>query len=127
MDGPQNSPFVFLGVSQESYIETRVWSLFGEAALPISENTTVTVGARHEDYGLDAITKPKLSIISDVSDKVTVRASYEQVFRVPSIPTQASYSLELYQPAGEYIQIETPVPFSLYNLKNQLTLDLESL
>jgi len=113
VDGPQNSPFVFLGVSQESYIETRVWSIFGETALPISENTTVTLGARHEDYGLDAITKPKLSIISDVSDKVTLRASYEQVFRVPSIPTQASYSLELYQPAGEYIQIETPVPSSL--------------
>ena len=66
-----------------SYIETRVWSLFGEALLPISDNTTVTIGARHEDYGLDAITKPKLSIISDVTDKVTVRASYEQVFRVP--------------------------------------------
>ena len=113
VDGPQNSPFVFLGVSQESYIETRVWSLFGEALLPISENTTVTIGARHEDYGLDSLTKPKLSIISDVSDKVTLRASYEQVFRVPSIPTQSSYSLELYAPAGEYIQIETPVPSSL--------------
>ena len=48
-----------------------------------------------------------------MSDKVTVRASYEQVFRVPSIPTQSTVSLELYQPAGEYIQIETPVPSSL--------------
>ena len=113
VDGPQNSPFVFLGVEQPSYIETRVWSVFGEAALPITENSVITLGARHEDYGLDSVTKPKLAFISDVSDKVTVRASYEQVFRVPSIPTQSTVSLELYQPAGEYIQIETPVPSSL--------------
>ncbi|MBK49442.1 MAG: hypothetical protein CL768_00165 [Chloroflexi bacterium] len=113
VDGPQNSPFVFLGVEQPSYIETRVWSLFGEAALPITENAVITLGARHEDYGLDSLTKPKLSLIADVSDTVTVRASYEQVFRVPTIPTQSTVSLELYQPAGEYIQIETPVPTSL--------------
>ena len=59
VDGPQRSPFVFLGVNTNSYIETRVHSFFGELNLPISDTANVEVGVRHEDYGADTVTKPK--------------------------------------------------------------------
>ena len=68
---------------------------------------------RHEDYDLDAVTKPKLAARWDVSDTIAIRASYEQVFRVPVLPNNPTISLELYAPLGEYLSIETPVPTSL--------------
>ena len=49
----------------------------------------------------------------DVSDNTALRASFEQVFRVPTIPNSASVNLELYAPLGEYLSIETPVPAAL--------------
>jgi outer membrane receptor protein involved in Fe transport len=113
VDGPQRSPFVFLGVNTNSYIETRVHSFFGELNLPISDVANLEVGVRHEDYGADTVTKPKFAVLWDVTDKTTFRASYEQTFRVPTMPTQETTSLELYAPAGEYIQIKTPVPTAL--------------
>lgn len=113
VDGPQRSPFVFLGVNTNSYIETRVHSFFGELNLPISDAANLEVGVRHEDYGADTVTKPKFAVLWDVTDKTTFRASYEQTFRVPTMPTQETTSLELYAPAGEYIQIKTPVPTAL--------------
>ena len=113
VDGPQRSPFVFLGVSNNSYIETRVHSFFGELIMPISDSTDIELGVRHEDYGADTVTKPKLAMISEINDKTTFRASYEQTFRVPTMPTQETTSLELYAPAGEYIQIKTPIPTAL--------------
>ena len=113
VDGPQRSPFVFLGVETNSYIETRVHSFFGEVNLPISDAANIELGVRHEDYGADSVTKPKFALLLDISEKTTFRASYEQTFRVPTMPTQETTSLELYAPAGEYIQIKTPIPTAL--------------
>ena len=42
-----------------------------------------------------------------------MRASYEQVFRVLTIPSQPGTALELYAPLGEYLSIETPIPTNL--------------
>ena len=49
----------------------------------------------------------------DINDFISMRASYEQVFRVPTIPSQPGTALELYAPLGEYLSIETPIPTNL--------------
>ena len=113
VDGAQPSPFHFLGVSLYNYLETVNWAVFGEAAIPLTDSLDVEVGVRYEDYDLDAVTKPKLSAFWDVSDSIAIRASYEQVFRVPTLPNNPTINLELYAPLGEYLSIETPVPTAL--------------
>ncbi len=113
VDGAQPSPFHFLGVSLYNYLETVNWAVFAEAAIPLTDTMDVEIGVRHEDYDLDAVTKPKLAARWDVSDAIALRASYEQVFRVPVLPNNPTISLELYAPLGEYLSIETPVPTSL--------------
>ena len=113
VDGAQPSPFHFLGVSLYNHLTTTNWAVFGEAAIPLTDSLDVEVGLRHEDYDLDAVTKPKLAARWDVSDNIALRASFEQVFRVPTIPNNASVNLELYAPLGEYLSIETPVPAAL--------------
>jgi len=113
VDGAQPSPFHFLGVSLYNYLETVNWAVFGEAAIPLTDTLDVEVGVRYEDYDLDAVTKPKLSAFWDVSDSIAIRASYEQVFRVPTLPNNPTINLELYAPLGEYLSIETPVPTAL--------------
>jgi outer membrane receptor protein involved in Fe transport len=113
VDGAQPSPFHFLGVSLYNYLETKNWAIFAEAAIPLSNSIDVEVGVRHEDYGLDSVTKPKLAGRWDVNEWLSLRASYEEVFRVPVLPNNPTISLELYAPLGEYLSIETPVPTNL--------------
>ena len=113
VDGAQPSPFHFLGVSLYNYLETTNWAVFAEAAIPLTSTLDVEIGIRHEDYDLDAVTKPKFAGRWDVTDTLAIRASYEQVFRVPVLPSNPTISLELYAPLGEYLSIETPVPTGL--------------
>ncbi len=113
VDGAQPSPFHFLGVSLYNYLETKNWAVFGEASIPVADNIDIEVGVRHENYGLDSVTKPKLAARWDVNEVLTLRASYEEVFRVPTLPNNPTINLELYAPLGEYLSIETPVPENL--------------
>ena len=113
VDGAQPSPFHFLGVSLYNYLETKNWAVFAEASIPLSDSIDVEVGVRHENYGLDSVTKPKLAGRWDVNEWLSLRASYEEVFRVPVLPNNPTVSLELYAPLGEYLSIETPVPTNL--------------
>jgi iron complex outermembrane receptor protein len=113
VDGAQPSPFHFLGVSLYNYLETVNWAVFAEASIPLTDSLDVEVGIRHEDYDLDAVTKPKFAARWDVNDMIAIRASYEQVFRVPVLPNNPTISLELYAPLQEYLSIETPVPTAL--------------
>ncbi len=112
VDGAQPSPFHFLGVSLYNYLETTNWAVFAEAAIPFFA-VDLELGIRYEDYDADAITKPKVAGRWDINDFISMRASYEQVFRVPTIPSQPGTALELYAPLGEYLSIETPIPTNL--------------
>ena len=94
-------------------METTNWAIFAEAAIPLTPTLDVEIGIRHEDYDLDAVTKPKFAGRWDVTDTLAIRASYKQVFRVPVLPSNPTISLELYAPLGEYLSIETPVPTGL--------------
>ena len=93
VDGAQPSPFHFLGVSLYNYLETTNWAVFAEAAIPLTPTLDVEIGIRHEDYDLDAVTKPKFAGRWDVTDTLAIWASYEQVFRVPVLPSNPTISL----------------------------------
>ena len=59
------------------------------------------------------MTTPKLSARWDITDNIALRASYEEGFRRPVIPT--SVAVGITQPAGStsYVSVETPIPDSL--------------
>ena len=113
VDTVQPSPFHFLPVNLPNGWQSRNWSIFGELALPLSNSLDLEIGFRHEDYSLDAATKPKIAGRWDASDYISLRASIEQVFRAPLLPSSSSVSLSLYQPTNEYVWYEVPVPTDL--------------
>ena len=113
VDTVQPSPFHFLGVSLANGWQSRNWSVFGEVALPLTNTLDVELGVRHENYSLDAATKPKIAGRWDASDYVSVRASLEQVFRAPILPSAPTFSGGLHRPTNQYISFEVPVPTDL--------------
>jgi outer membrane receptor protein involved in Fe transport len=66
--------------SQDAY------SLFAEAAVPLTSNMELQVAARYEDYGsgLNSI-DPKVGLLWMPAETVSVRASYSTAFRVASL------------------------------------------
>ena len=101
----------FLPMTYDSGNETKNYGLFGELSLPVSEDMDVNLGVRYEDYGLDNITVPKISALYRASDTLSIRASYEEVFRSPILPTAIDTSLE--RVYGEYYEVQTPIPTAL--------------
>ena len=112
-DGPCLTPFHFLGTDNPSTTSNRQWALFVEAMLPVTEALSVDVGLRYLDYDLDSMVAPKISGRWEVTENLALRASYQEVFRSPIVPSSDATALELYAPAGEYLTIVTPVPSSL--------------
>lgn len=110
VDTVQSSPFHFLGVQLPNGWQSRNWSIFGELALPLTNFLDLEAGLRHENYSFDAATKPKLAGRWDASDYISVRASIEQVFRAPLLPSSPQFSLGLYQPTNQFVPFEVPVP-----------------
>ena len=112
-DGPCSTPFHFLGTDIASEVSNRQWALFAEATMPVLENVTVDLGLRYLDYDIDNMVAPKISGRWELTDTLSLRASYQEVFRSPITPNSEGTALELYAPAGEYLTINTPVPTSL--------------
>jgi iron complex outermembrane receptor protein len=93
--------------------EEKTTSAFAEVQLPVLDNLSVDMGLRYVDYKIDSVTTPKLSARWDITDNIALRASYEEGFRRPVIPT--SVAVGITQPAGStsYVSVETPIPDSL--------------
>ena len=112
---PQNQPceplLHFLPNAYSSSIEGTNMAVFAELSIPATENLDVNLGVRHEDYDLDSVTVPKVSAILQATDTLQLRASYEEVFRSPEIPTSVGTALE--KIGAEYYEIQTPIPTNL--------------
>ena len=80
---PCQPELLFLPMTYDSFNENKNFAFFGEVSMPVSENLDVDLGVRYEDYDIDNITVPKLSAFYRVSDTLSLRASYEEVFRTP--------------------------------------------
>ncbi|MFT4810075.1 MAG: iron complex outermembrane receptor protein [Paraglaciecola sp.] len=79
--------FSFVIGNADIYGEQDVVALFGELALPVSEDIDVQIALRYEDYGGttgDTI-DPKLAVSWRASDDFSLRGSISTSFRAPSI------------------------------------------
>ncbi|MDT0594084.1 TonB-dependent receptor plug domain-containing protein [Glaciecola petra] len=79
--------FAFVIGNADIYGEQDVVALFGELAMPVSDNLDVQIALRYEDYGGttgDTI-DPKIAASWRVTDDFSVRASWSTSFRAPSI------------------------------------------
>ena len=101
----------FLPMTYDSENEGKNFAFFGEVSLPISENLDVDFGVRYEDYEADDIVVPKASAFYKASETLAFRASYEEVFRSPVLPSSIDTSLE--RVYGEYYEVQTPIPTNL--------------
>lgn len=106
--------FGFLGTTYYNEIETTTKSVFVETSMPILDTWIVDVGFRYVDYEEDSVTTPKLSTRWDAADWIAIRASYEEGFRRPILPSRTSTGWAASpEGGGKYITRETPVPTSL--------------
>lgn len=83
---PRNGPYVFLGQINEQDISRNIYALFTEVSLPVTDDISVDVAGRFEDYGdLGGSTfNPKVSGRWQATENVAFRASYSTTFRAPT-------------------------------------------
>jgi iron complex outermembrane receptor protein len=79
--------FAFVIGNPDIYGEQDVVALFGELALPVSDDIDVQIALRYEDYGgtIGDTIDPKFAISWRATDDFSLRASISTSFRAPSI------------------------------------------
>ena len=63
----------------------RVYSVFGELGLPISDKLDIQLAARFEKYPTGSSFDPKIGIVYKAADAVTLRGSFGTSFRAPNL------------------------------------------
>ena len=79
--------FSFVIGNADIYGEQDVIALFGELALPVSEDVDIQIALRYEDYGgtIGDTVDPKLAVSWRATDDFSLRGSISTSFRAPSI------------------------------------------
>lgn len=64
-----------------------VWAMFGELALPVSDDLDLQIAVRYEDYGgtIGDTVDPKLALSWRATDDFSLRASISTSFRAPTV------------------------------------------
>ncbi len=75
----------FLAAGDEERTNRRVYGVFGELAIPLTEDINMQAAVRFEDYGgnVGSTVDPKVAISWNVSEMVTLRGSASTTFRGP--------------------------------------------
>ncbi len=75
----------FLAAADNESTSRRVYGVFGELALPITDSIDVQAAIRFEDYGgnVGSTIDPKVAASWSITDQVTVRGSMSTTFRGP--------------------------------------------
>ncbi|HEX7759072.1 MAG TPA: TonB-dependent receptor [Caulobacteraceae bacterium] len=83
------SPFVFLGGAKPLHVTNKVWAVFGELSLPITDTLNAQLAARYEDYGggVGSTFNPQIRGKWQVLPVLAFRGSVGTTFRAPP-PTQ---------------------------------------
>ena len=63
-------------------------AVFGEVALPLSDNLDVNLAVRYQEIDDATTTDPKLSLLWSATDELSLRASIGTSFRMPSLFTK---------------------------------------
>lgn len=82
------TPYTPLGLAaaiSPTDIKTNVFAVFGEAMVPLSANSNLTIGARYEDYGKDGggSFNPQARAKIQITNWLAVRGSVSSTFRAP--------------------------------------------
>jgi iron complex outermembrane receptor protein len=118
-DTLQSSGQIVGSAGNSAFGDRNVKAFFGEILLPFMSNLEVSIAARHDDYSdYGSDTSPKISVRWQALDTLTLRGSYGEGFRAPTLDiltTQPSFSadtvtdpatcLAFGQPAGCNTQI----------------------
>jgi len=108
----QNGPFTFFGALSDYDLDYSVIAGFGELQAPITDDLTLTLAVRYEDYGgnIGATTNPKVAIRWQAADWLAFRASAGSTFRAPpqtQIAPGATTNLAYTTAAGGYRAYDT--------------------
>jgi len=87
--------FLFIVGGPDYSGERDVASLFAESVIPLHERARLTLAARYEDLEDFSSTDPKIALAVDVTDALTLSASWAQSFRAPSLHQQVSATTTL--------------------------------
>lgn len=90
-----NDAFLFIVGGPDYAGERDVASLYAESVLPLHERARLTLAARYEDLEDFSSTDPKVGLAVDVTDALTLSASWAQSFRAPSLHQQVSATTTL--------------------------------
>jgi iron complex outermembrane receptor protein len=79
--------FIFVGGGRNVDQTQDVYAVFGELAIPLTDNLEAQVALRYEDYGdqIGDTLDPKLALLWSVNDVLALRASASTTFRAPSL------------------------------------------
>ena len=101
----------FLAAGSPYELDQTVYAVFAEAYIPLSENLEASVGLRYEDYGSGSDTlDPKVSLLYQLSESVSLRASAQTTFRAPDpnqLDPSAATALAYVAPAVAFKAIDT--------------------
>lgn len=87
--------FLFIVGGPDYSGERDVASLYAESVLPLHERARLTLAARYEDLEDFSSTDPKVGLAVDMTDALTLSASWAQSFRAPSLHQQVSATTTL--------------------------------
>lgn len=82
----RTGPYIFLGQNLPNTVKGKVWAVFGEVALPITDRFDLRGALRFEDYGglTGSTLNPKGSVRWKPLDWLTLRGSVGTTFRGPT-------------------------------------------
>lgn len=85
--GNPTGAFTFLRGGNNGSVDQDVFAVFGELAIPLTENIDVQLAVRYEDYGgqIGDTIDPKIAARWQLTDMVALRSSASTTFRAPSL------------------------------------------
>lgn len=87
-DGITNaSNFLFVQGADDFNNSRDTFAFFGEVLVPVTEDLELSAALRFEDYGesIGSTVDPKFSILWNASETISLRGTYSQSFRAPSV------------------------------------------
>lgn len=101
----------FLAATDEESTERTVYGVFGELAIPLTEDIDIQAALRFEDYGgeVGGSLDPKLAVSWRVTEELSIRGSASTTFRGPpqSLLAGTSTALSYVAPTGAFKAIDT--------------------
>lgn len=88
-DDVNQGNLIFTRSAQDFSGDQDVFAVFLETDIPLAENLNLQLAVRHEDFGDNSTTDPKIGLLWRPTDNLSFRGTYGTSFRSPSLFQQA--------------------------------------